>query len=67
MDEKEIKYFTSQYLDEKMQEDSNYIRCTFYDIRVKNNLSEIETEVFLNLSKKYLENNGFSVFLTGER
>ena len=53
--------FIEAYMEEKINQDENYIVCTFYDIRVKHNLSEKETDEFLELSRNRLQNLGYRV------
>ena len=57
----------SEYLDEKMDKDENYIRCTFYELRVKKNLTEHETNQFLDYCKIRLRNNNYKIYVTGQR
>ena len=59
-----IKNFTTKYIENKLEENNRYIRCTFYEIRVKDNLSEEETNEFIKLARTYLENKNFNVYLT---
>ena len=58
--------FVERYLNNKINENENYIVCTFYDLRVKNNLSEEDVQKFLEWSKNKLENMGYKVYFTGE-
>ena len=67
MSEKEIQRFIQKFIDEKMKADPNYIRCTFYEIRIKNNFTEEDTLQFLKLIRNYLENNNFNVYFTGAK
>ena len=67
MKEKEIQKFVSVYVQEKLNIDPNYIRCTFYEIRIKYDLSEEETDKFLKLVRNYLENQEFNVYFTGSK
>lgn len=57
----------TNYLDSKIAKNPNEIIITFYEIRVKKNLSEEKTDVFLANCKTRLENFGYQVFSTGER
>lgn len=57
----------TDYLDNKIAEKPNEIVITFYEIRVKKNLSEEETDIFLANCKTRLENFGYQVFFTGAR
>ena len=59
--------FVEDYLTKKLNKNENYVVCTFYDLRIKHNLSEQEVNEFLILSRNKLENNGFKVFFTGAK
>lgn len=61
--------FVINYINNKLAEtsDINYIRYTFYELRVKNNLSEKDLDKFLEINKNYFENKGYSVYFTGAR
>lgn len=61
--------FIIKYIDKKLKEseDENYIRYTFYDLRIKNNLTEEEIDRFLKINKDYFENKGYNVFFTGAK
>ena len=58
--------YVGRYIEYKLLEDEEEIRITFYELRVKENLTEIETEEFLQLCKNKLENMGYNVYFTGE-
>ena len=55
----------SDYLDEKMEIDEEYIVCTFFDLRVKHNIQEKDVQKFLELAKIKLENLDYKVYFTG--
>ncbi len=61
--------FIIKYIDKKLKEseDENYIRYTFYELRIKNNLTEEEIDRFLKINKDYFENKGYNVFFTGAK
>ena len=59
--------FVGDYLDEKFKRDPYLIVCTYFDLRVRNNLSEGEIFEFLNLSKNKLENMGYNVYFKGSK
>lgn len=61
------KEFVTHYIDKKIYQDENYIRYTFYELRVKNNLSEEEANEFLRISNNYFENKGYKVYFTGDK
>ena len=55
------------YLDKKIEENENFIRIPFYDLRVKYGLSENETNARLELAKNKFENMGYRVYFTDEK
>ncbi len=57
----------SNYLDNKINENEEFIRITFYEIRVKYDLTEKETQTFLELAKNKFENMGYNVYFTDEK
>lgn len=59
--------FIDNYINNKINENQNCIVCTFYDLRIKHNLTEEETDDFLRLSKNKLENLGYRVYFTGAK
>lgn len=62
-----VKQLCTMLLDSKMAENENFIRITFYELRVKNNLSEEDTDEFLRLAMTYLENKGYEVYIGNSR
>ena len=54
------------YLNYKIDENSNFILLTFYELRVKLNLSQADTNEFINLSSIRLKNIGYNVYFTGQ-
>lgn len=56
----------ADYLDEKKEKNINFIICTFYELRIKKNLSKEDTVQFLDYSKIRLKNYGYKVFFTGQ-
>ena len=58
--------FITEYLDKKIEKDENYIVCTFYDLRVKNNLTEEQVQQFLTLAKIKLENLKYDIYVAGD-
>ena len=54
-----VKQLCTMLLDSKMAENENFIRFTFYELRVKHNLSEDDTDEFLRLAMTYLENKSY--------
>lgn len=54
------------YLNSKMKQNENYIIFTFYELRVKLNLSSQDTYNFLHLVSTKLENNNYRIYRTGQ-
>ena len=61
--------FVIKYIDNKLKkvENPNFIKYTFYELRIKNNLTEEEIDRFLKINKDYFENKGYEVFFTGAK
>lgn len=59
--------FVTNYIDKKLNENDNFIRYTFYELKVKNNLSEEEVDEFLRINRDYFENKGYKVYFTNAR
>lgn len=57
----------TNFMDYKMEQNLNEIVISFYEARVKMNLSEEETKILLFLCKTRLEKFGYKIYLTGER
>ena len=56
----------SDFLDKKIEENEHYIKITYYELRVKYNLSKQETADFLELAKNKFENLKYDVYFTGD-
>ena len=65
MNDKSIINLIEITLEEKMNENDEYIKYTFYELRVKYNLSEQETDRFLELIRIKLQNQNYNVYFTG--
>lgn len=59
--------FIEDYINAKLNENDEYIRFTYYELKVKSNLSEEDIRMFLNLAKTKFQNTGYNVYLTGEQ
>lgn len=60
-----LNEFTN-FLDKKIEKNERYIRITFFELRIKYNLSEQETEDFIKLAKNRLTNLGYEVYTSEE-
>ena len=54
-------------LEEKINENDEFIKYTFYELRVKYNLSEHDTDRFLELIRMKLQNENYKVYFTGAK
>ncbi len=59
--------FITDYIDKKLEENKDFIRYTFYELRVKNNLSEEEVDEFLRINRDYFENKDYKVYFTNAK
>ena len=59
--------FVTEYLDNKINKNENYIVCTVYDLRVRNKVLEKEVDDFLKYAKIRLENLNYQVYFTGAK
>lgn len=55
-----------QDIHRKIDENEKYIRYSYFELRVKHNLSEDEIETVIKLTKNKLENMNYKVYLNGE-
>lgn len=62
----EIKDVVNQS-EEKEEENEEFIKYTFYELRVKYNLTEQEVNQVLKISKDYFQNKGYKIYFTGAR
>lgn len=46
------------------KENEDYIRYSYYELKVKDNLSEEEIDEVLRISRDYFENKGYKVYFT---
>lgn len=67
LSDKEIIQIIENTLIDKKKENPNFIRYTFYELRVKYNLSEEDADRFLFLIRIKLENEGYNVYFTGAK
>lgn len=64
MTETELKKFTIRLIESKEKENENYIRYSYYELKVKDNLSEKEIDEVLRISRYYFENKNYKVYFT---
>lgn len=54
------------YIENKLRQNENYVMFTFYELRIKLNLSSEETLNFLHLASTKLQNNNYKIYRTGQ-
>ena len=58
--------FVDNYLNAKLAQNREIIKFSFYEVRMKLNLSEEDSITFLSLISQILMNTGYLVYKTGE-
>ena len=61
-----LEYITD-YIDKKIYKNDKIITVTFYELRIKEDLSKEDTFIFLQMSKQRLVNLGYKIYETGQR
>jgi hypothetical protein len=64
MTEKELKVFAINFIELKEKQNENYIKYSYYELKVENNLNEKEIDEVLRISRDYFENKGYKVYFT---
>ncbi|MGM9970167.1 MAG: hypothetical protein ACI35S_07210 [Anaeroplasma sp.] len=64
MTDKELKIFTINFINQKENENENYIRYSYFELKVKSGLTEKEIDEVLRVSRDYFENKGYRVYFT---
>lgn len=67
MTSNELFKFTNKYITNKINENENIIRYSFYEIRVKMNMEETDVDKFLKCSINILEDLDYKVYFTGAK
>lgn len=67
MTERQIINLIEMTLNEKINQNKNFIRYSFYEVNVKYSLKEDEKKLFIKLLKTKLENNRYKVYLEGQK
>lgn len=67
MNDQQLIEIINKTLEEKLDKNFNYIRYSFYELRIKYNLSEEEIDRFLQLIRTKLENINYKVYFTNAK
>ena len=59
--------FIFDYIALKEKENPNFIRYSYYELKVKSNLSDEEIDRFLKINRDYFENHCYKVYFTNAR
>lgn len=59
--------FIFDYISRKEIENANFIRYSYYELKVKSNLTDEEIDKFLRVNRDYFENHGYKVYFTNAR
>ena len=57
----------SNSIDNKISKNSEFIKYTFYELRVRKNLSEADMYSFISLANTRLKNLGYNTYRTGQK
>lgn len=58
--------FVENYVNVKIAKNSEIIKYSYYELKIKMNMNEEEIDRFLKCSKIILEDQNYKVYLTGE-
>lgn len=66
MDNKDLKKFIINFIKTKEKESPNkdYIEYSYYELKVKANLTEEEIDELLRVSRDYFQNKNYNVYFT---
>ena len=66
LNDKELKAFIINFINkkEKASKNKNYIKYSYYELKVKANLSEKQIDEVLRVSRDYFENKNYNVYFT---
>ena len=66
MDNKDLKKFIINFIKAKEKESTNkyYIEYSYYELKVKANLTEEEIDELLRVSRDYFQNKNYNVYFT---
>ena len=59
--------FIFDYIALKEQENFEFIRYSYYELKIKSNLTDEEIDRFLKVNRDYFENHNYKVYFTGAR
>lgn len=63
----DIDILVDDYIEMKISENEKFIEFSYYDLKIKFNLTEDEIQEFLRMAKNDLEINDYDVYFTGAK
>ena len=57
----------SDNIDKKLLKNNEFIKYTFYELRIRKNLSEADMYSFISLANTRLKNLGYTTYRTGQK
>lgn len=64
---KDFFNYVEKYVDDKLKQNENYLRYSYYELKVRENLSDEGIERFLKCSRSILEGMNYNVYFTGDK
>lgn len=65
--EKELMCLIDKLVEEKLEIDEKFLRFTYYEVMVKNKVSNQQENKFLSLAKNKLNNMGYKVYFQDQQ
>ena len=59
--------FIFDYIALKEQQNSEFIRYSYYELKIKSNLTDEEIDRFLKVNRDYFENKDYNVYFTNAK
>ena len=59
--------FIIDYIAKKEKENPEFIRYSYYELKIKSNLNDEEIDKFSRVNRDYFENHGYKVYFTNAR
>ena len=59
--------FIIDYIAKKEKENPEFIRYSYYELKIKSNLNDEEIDKFSRVNRDYSENHGYKVYFTNAR
>lgn len=67
IDKEKIINISDRLINKKIKEHSEFLRFSYYEVMIKNEIRNEEQTTFLDLTRNKLINLGYNVYFTGAR